>query len=487
MGCSCRGGNRQGRNEEVRQRPDPLLYCHCAYSHVVPAGTKHVVLRALCQSGVAFSAFPDLCEAAAACDPVLQQSSRGTKVAACYPRGVRWLFARAGSGEPPDGALTVLNMREEPADAIIRSLLEPPPEGVPPAPHAAGSRAHKSSALEVVLGDGVVGVDRFELVRALLEHGYRVSCGISTVETPEPGVGPRLLLGSFADEGTRPHEGDAVHLRDPAGLDLPGVLDMVEGVRRDAQATKSGGWVPWFPVIDYARCTNCVQCLDFCLFGVFALRADGTVEVRKPDRCKTNCPACARVCPQVAIIFPKYKSGPLSGGEVIEGEAVGVDLSSLVGQDVYEALRKRSRRERFSPEGADARALEERRRCACTSMSELRERLDVPPEVFVSFSPADLARTRTGPEGQSREAPEEGSTCCGQPGETSPPGGGEHQGREARGGGVKESLGRSTNETRGGGAGEAAASGREATGREAPREPNGSHGPCACRRKDSRG
>src|SRR5262249_29358330 len=24
----------------------------------------------------------------------------------------------------------------------------------------------------------------------------------------------------------------------------------------------------WYPVIDYSRCTNCMECLDFCLFGV---------------------------------------------------------------------------------------------------------------------------------------------------------------------------------------------------------------------------
>jgi hypothetical protein len=27
--------------------------------------------------------------------------------------------------------------------------------------------------------------------------------------------------------------------------------------------------VPGFPVIDYDKCTNCMQCLSFCLFGVW--------------------------------------------------------------------------------------------------------------------------------------------------------------------------------------------------------------------------
>ncbi|OHB63527.1 MAG: hypothetical protein A2Y77_11365, partial [Planctomycetes bacterium RBG_13_62_9] len=41
------------------------------------------------------------------------------------------------------------------------------------------------------------------------------------------------------------------------------------------------GWVPWFPVIDYDRCKNCKQCLNFCLFGVYGQSEDGRVEVRK--------------------------------------------------------------------------------------------------------------------------------------------------------------------------------------------------------------
>ena len=27
----------------------------------------------------------------------------------------------------------------------------------------------------------------------------------------------------------------------------------------------------WYPVIDYGRCTNCLECLDFCLFGVYGV------------------------------------------------------------------------------------------------------------------------------------------------------------------------------------------------------------------------
>lgn len=62
----------------------------------------------------------------------------------------------------------------------------------------------------------------------------------------------------------------------------------------------------WYPVIDYSRCTSCQHCLQFCLFGVYALAEDGQVEVRSPDSCKPGCPACSRICPQGAILFPLY-------------------------------------------------------------------------------------------------------------------------------------------------------------------------------------
>ena len=79
-------------------------------------------------------------------------------------------------------------------------------------------------------------------------------------------------------------------------------------------------WKPWFPVIDYERCGNCQQCLGFCLFGVYGVGSDGKVQVKNPANCKTDCPACARVCPETAIIFPKYANAPINGGEAKESE-----------------------------------------------------------------------------------------------------------------------------------------------------------------------
>ncbi|HEU0068425.1 MAG TPA: ferredoxin family protein, partial [Nitrospiraceae bacterium] len=87
----------------------------------------------------------------------------------------------------------------------------------------------------------------------------------------------------------------------------------------------------WYPVIDYARCTNCMECIDFCLFGVYGVDRAETILVEQPDNCRKGCPACSRVCPENAIIFPQHKTPAIAGAA---GEAAGglkIDLSKLFG------------------------------------------------------------------------------------------------------------------------------------------------------------
>ena len=35
--------------------------------------------------------------------------------------------------------------------------------------------------------------------------------------------------------------------------------------------TPTQAWMPWFPVIEYDRCTNCMHCLSFCLFDFYGV------------------------------------------------------------------------------------------------------------------------------------------------------------------------------------------------------------------------
>lgn len=103
--------------------PARILYCHCAYAQVVPKEVKEAVLKKLCESGVAFEAVADLCEMSARQDPALKRLTEGgaVKIAACYPRAVKWLFAAAKAPLPADGA-EILNMRTQGADDVVSAL-----------------------------------------------------------------------------------------------------------------------------------------------------------------------------------------------------------------------------------------------------------------------------------------------------------------------------------------------------------------------------
>lgn len=100
-----------------------ILYCHCNYAQVVPKEVKDAVLKSLCDSGVSFEAVADLCEMSARKDPALQRLAQGDciKIAACFPRAVKWLFNTAGAPLPLNGT-EVLNMRAQTAEEISAAL-----------------------------------------------------------------------------------------------------------------------------------------------------------------------------------------------------------------------------------------------------------------------------------------------------------------------------------------------------------------------------
>jgi Pyruvate/2-oxoacid:ferredoxin oxidoreductase delta subunit len=87
----------------------------------------------------------------------------------------------------------------------------------------------------------------------------------------------------------------------------------------------------WYPVIDYSRCTNCMECLDFCLFGVYGVDSLDRLIVENQDSCKKGCPACSRVCPEHAIMFPDYKTPAIAGAPVGSVSGLKIDLTKLFG------------------------------------------------------------------------------------------------------------------------------------------------------------
>lgn len=233
----------------------------------------------------------------------------------------------------------------------------------------------------------------FEVASRLLGLGYRIARVRPGGRVAAHGDHHQLVLGRFAESLSRLEivgDGAGVTVRDVDDLSTEQVVDLVKAVTAELAAPARPAWKPWFPVIDYDRCTNCMQCLSFCLFDVYGVSADAKIQVQKQSNCKTDCPACSRVCPEVAILFPKYKAGPINGAEIdaedLRREAMKVDISALLGGDIYAMLRDRSARakSRFSKERDDDRALKERQRC----LAKLQGQMDIPVEVLASLPSA---------------------------------------------------------------------------------------------------
>ena len=235
--------------------------------------------------------------------------------------------------------------------------------------------------------------ERYGTISLLLEKGYSVTrAGGERPVAPDDGA-PVALVGRAEDAAQFSR---LPGVRFESLDDAAPLVDRLTKISSDFAAPVPGAWKPWFPVIDYDRCTNCMQCLSFCLFGVYGVDTEKQIQVQNQDNCKTNCPACSRVCPEAAIMFPKYKAGPINGDTVSDSdlnrEKMKIDISALLGGDVYAMLRTRSERaqSRFSKERDSDKALVERQKCI-TKLASLAA--DVPPEVLMSLpSPDEIAR-----------------------------------------------------------------------------------------------
>lgn len=151
---------------------------------------------------------------------------------------------------------------------------------------------------------------------------------------------PRAVRALFQQAGAPlPEEVEIVNLRAEQAPD-PVATPAADAFR----------WPPWFPVIDEDRCTRCGQCMEFCLFGVYAQDEAGAIRVVNPQQCKNNCPACARICPEAAIIFPKLHETPINGAEIDDETAVQanirINMDRILGEDPYATLAERGRKRR---------------------------------------------------------------------------------------------------------------------------------------------
>ena len=178
-----------------------------------------------------------------------------------------------------------------------------------------------------------------------------------------------LASTAVASTGETATPADSVSL---TGESIPNRIE-AEGGRR------------WYPVIDYSRCTNCMECVDFCLFGVYGVDQADTILVEQPDNCRKGCPACSRVCPENAIIFPQHKSPAIAGSaEVLEN--LKIDLSKLFGAPEADAVdvAVRERDEQLMLVGRDAvghdvgleRRQPERENTKKDALDQLIEQLD---------------------------------------------------------------------------------------------------------------
>ncbi len=398
--------------------PTANLYCHCRYAGLLDDGARRAAVGRLAASTDCFHVTADLCELAARRGDELREMAEGNSVRvwACHARAVAGLLAAVGVDTRDAETVNLRHGQTQPHD--------PPPEsgatGGSPASaviesndtggQAASGTPNPSASGRIVLYEGPgarrLGDDeRTDLLLALADAGLTLQWTRSIEALPR-GDAPVLIVAAVTDPDVEdeafphelfdpirkrlPHATDHVTFESARGCCTENVVMRVLARALAIGAIDGGDWFPWYPVIDYDRCTHCRQCLSFCLFSVFAAREGHRIEVVNPANCKTDCPACARVCPEAAIIFPKYEKGPIAGepvtDEAVSREAVAADVNALMQGNLIETLKRRTAGRRFSTTRDTDRAEQER----CDCIERLRDTLGIPQSVLDKLSPDEL-------------------------------------------------------------------------------------------------
>ncbi|MCA8988474.1 MAG: ferredoxin family protein [Planctomycetaceae bacterium] len=239
-----------------------------------------------------------------------------------YPRPIRWILHRQGvRGQE---GLTLLEQDVDDEDEDDQELSPDRGVGIGELP------ARKIYCIDLRVSSSVN--DYFEEIQRICKEK-----SVQTVQLLDWIQGspqPEQLARYLKTPDTAPQNG---HQSTPA----------TEAAEKDPVKRR------WYPVIDYDRCTNCLECIDFCLFGVYGVTSNDLIVVETQDNCKKGCPACSRVCPENAILFPGHKTPAIAGAP---GEVAGfkVDLSKLFGADTGIDIAVRERDRELVADGREA-------------------------------------------------------------------------------------------------------------------------------------
>ena len=304
------------------------------------------VISALAASDAPFEAVWDLCELAATHDPAVRRwaAASDLRIVGLAGRAVKWLFHAAGAKLPESAE--VLDPETTTAADIAGRLAAAGKASGSTETYPTPSTSQSAEAMTVVLYEGpgaaVMAPERLaELVCSAVAAGHRVTRPGRGRNSFPVDTSAAAIVGEFK-AGQSPAEfasGDGRVCIDASGKCKCGVVSAIDEARESLGLPRPAQWVPWFPVIDYDLCVGCNQCANFCIFGAYT--TDGGVRVAHPASCKTNCPACARMCPKSAIIFPYYPTPPINGRAATAGTPEPVDLKQALQGDVYAVLRSR--------------------------------------------------------------------------------------------------------------------------------------------------
>jgi hypothetical protein len=86
------------------------------------------------------------------------------------------------------------------------------------------------------------------------------------------------------------------------------------------------------------------------------------VRVQAPLNCKPGCPACARLCPEAALIFPFCHEAELNGEIEAPERRPPEALAAALGDDPMRALAERRARRRLIDPEKFGRAEQDRER-----------------------------------------------------------------------------------------------------------------------------